>query len=333
LQRNASAGPVGARRTAALAVLRPFVTVADRLGLDAATASVERALGNDPDAQPGGELVLPELELPPEAFEPTPVIPAPSRAPTTEPGSPGPAGGGGEGTGGDDPPPELAGIREPTGTNRLRVAVIGDSLSQGLGPAIERWMNPGVTRVLSLGRQSTGLSRQDYFNWQAAMRQIIEEFRPDLVFILLGSNDAQPQIATNGAAIPVGSVAWVEGYRDQATRLLSEATDAGTHVVWVGIPIVEEHGRWDFYRRVNGIFREVTQDEPLSTYLDAWSLFRARDGGYRAFVRNERGLLQEMRAPDGIHFTPNGYAYLGRMALRAAAEAFGLPQAAVSFRL
>jgi len=40
-----------------------------------------------------------------------------------------------------------------------------------------------------------------------------------------------------------------------------------------------------------------------------------------------------MRAPDGIHFTPNGYAYLGRMALRAAAESFGLAQEAVTFRL
>jgi hypothetical protein len=71
----------------------------------------------------------------------------------------------------------------------------------------------------------------------------------------------------------------------------------------------------------------------LATYLDTWSVFRAKDGGYRAFVRNERGVLQEMRAPDGLHFTPTGYAYLGRVALRAAAQAFGLSPKAVSFRL
>jgi hypothetical protein len=96
---------------------------------------------------------------------------------------------------------------------------------------------------------------------------------------------------------------------------------------------VEERHRWDFYRRVNVIFRQIAQDVPLASYLDTWSLFRAKDGGYRAFVRNERGVLQEMRAPDGIHFTPNGYAYLGRMALRAAAESFSLSQKAVTFRL
>ncbi|HLA92500.1 MAG TPA: DUF459 domain-containing protein [Actinomycetota bacterium] len=337
LERNAAAGPVGARRSTALAVLRPLLAMSERLGLVGATDSVERALGRDPEAQPGGELVLPDFELPPEAYEPTPVFP-PSpgdrRAATSRNGGDDNGGGRSEGEGvREEPEGDPTALREPTSSNELRVAVIGDSLSQGLGPAIERWTDPRVVRVLSLGRQSTGLSRQDYFNWQAGMRQIVEEFRPDLVFILLGSNDAQAQISTDGTAIPTGSIDWVQGYRAQAARLLSEATSAGTRVVWVGIPIVEERSRWDFYRRVNEIYRDTAKADPLGSYLDTWSLFRARDGGYRAFVRNERGVLQEMRAPDGIHFTPNGYAYLGRMALRAAAESFGLAQEAVTFRL
>jgi hypothetical protein len=329
LERNASSGPVGARRTAALAVLRPFLAMSERLGLVAAADSFERALGRDPQAPPGGELELPEIELPPEVFEPTPALappvpfePSPSPTPEAD-----------RATKEADEPEEPAGLREPSSSNRLRVAVIGDSLSQGLGPAIAEWMNPNVTRVLSLGRQSTGLSRQDYFNWQAGMRQIVEGFRPDLVFILLGSNDAQAQIAPDGTTIPVGSVRWVQGYREHAARLLSEATSAGTRVVWVGIPIVEQRSRWDFYRRVNEIYQATADTDPLATYLDTWSLFRARDGGYRAFVRNERDVLQAMRAPDGIHFTPIGYAYLGRMALRAAADAFGLSQRAVRFTL
>jgi lysophospholipase L1-like esterase len=335
LERNAAAGPVGARRTAALAVLRPFLAMSERLGLVTATGSVERALGHDPDAQPGGELVLPDVELPPEAFEPIPGGHEPSGDPSPNPGPGGGESGEDEGheDGGGAEPVTPTGLRQPTSSNKLRVAVIGDSLSQGLGPAIEQWMSPDVVRVLSLGRQSTGLSRQDYFNWQAGMREIVEEFRPDLVFILLGSNDAQPQISPDGTAIPVGNVSWIQGYRDQAAHLLSEATSTGARVVWVGIPIVEQRSRWDFYRRVNEIYRDMADRDPLGTYLDTWSLFRANDGGYRAFVRNERGVLQEMRAPDGIHFTPTGYAYLGRMALRAAAASFGLPQSAVAFRL
>jgi hypothetical protein len=327
LQRSAEAGPVGARRSAALALLRPLVAISDGLLLSGATSSVERALGRDPDGAPGGELILPAFELPPEEIESRATQPPPTGAPdpaaTSEPTT----------HEADAEAPAAAVLRTPTRSNKLRVAVIGDSLSQGLGPAIERWMNPSVVRVLSLGRPSTGLSREDYFNWQAGMRQIVEEFRPDLVFVLLGSNDAQAQISRDGTAIPVGSVRWLEGYRERAANLLGEATRAGTHVVWVGIPIVKERQHWDFYRRVNDIYRDTVSADPLGTYVDTWTPFEGRDGGYAAFVRNDRGDLVEVRTPDGVHFTATGYSFVARMAIRAADQAFGMPEKAVSFRV
>jgi hypothetical protein len=332
LQRSAEAGPVGARRSAALRLLRPLVAISDELLLSRATSSVERALGRDPEGAPGGELILPEFALPPDEFETRPTHTAPTGAPdpaqTPEPTT---HEGGGEAP--QEQPAAATALRTPTRSNKLRVAVIGDSLSQGLGPAIERWMNPSVVRVLPLGRQSTGLSREDYFNWEAGMRQIVQEFRPDLVFVLLGSNDAQAQISRDGTAIPVGSVQWLEGYRERAANLLGEATRAGTHVVWVGIPIVKDRQRWDFYRRVNDIYRDTASADPNGTFVDAWTPFEGRDGGYTAFVRNDRGDLVEVRASDGVHFTQTGYSFLARMAIRAADQAFGMPEKAVSFRV
>ena len=331
LERSAEAGPVGARRSAALALLRPLVAISDGLFLSRATGSIERALGRDPDEAPGGKLALPAFALPPDEFQPKPIHVAPTAGPDPTESSP-PAAQEDEGAGEApvEAPAAATTLRTPTRSNKLRVAVIGDSLSQGLGPAIERSMNPSVVRVLSLGRQSTGLSREDYFNWQAGMRQIIEEFRPDLVFVMLGSNDAQAQISRDGTSIPVGSAQWVEGYRERAANLLREATRAGTHVVWVGIPIVEERQRWDFYRRVNDIYRDTASADPFGTYVDTWTPFEGRDGGYTAFVRNERGDLVEVRASDGVHFTPSGYTFLGRLAIRAADQAFGMPEKTVS---
>ena len=332
LERNAEAGPIGARRSAALALLRPLVAISDALLLSRATSSIERALGRDPEAAPGGELALPAFEIPADVFEPTPDLSGPTERPDATHTSPPPARGHDEEEAVEGHAAENT-VRTPSRSNKLRVAVIGDSLSQGLGPAIERWMDPGVARVLSLGRQSTGLSRNDYFNWQAGMRQIVREFRPDLVFVMLGSNDAQAQISRDGAAIPVGSADWVEGYRERAAELLREATRAGTHVVWVGIPIVKERQRWDFYRRVNDIYRDTANADAFGTYVDTWEPFEAGDGGYTAFARNERGDLVEVRAPDGVHFTPTGYSFIGRMAIRAADDAFGMPENAVSFHV
>jgi hypothetical protein len=338
LERGADAGPVGTRRSAALVLLRPLAALSRLVFLSEATGSVESALGQDPDAPAGGELVLPELDLPRASLQTT-ETPSPTPSPAVEDEPAAPDGRVGEPVPEEDPkpPPEEetdpVEIRAPTRSNRLRVAVIGDSLSQGLGPAIERWFDPDYARVLSLGRQSTGLSRQDYFNWQAGMRQIVEEFRPDLVFVLLGSNDAQAQVTADGAEIPTGSFEWVREYRGRAEQLVREATDAGTRVVWVGIPVVSEPWRRDFYRRVNDYFREAASTSPFATYVDSWEAFDAKDGGYTAFVRNERGELQEMRAPDGIHFTPTGYGYLGRIAIRAASAAFDLPENSVTFRI
>jgi uncharacterized protein len=332
LHRSAEAGPVGTRRSAALALLRPLVAISDGLLLSGATSSVERALGRDPEGAPGGELILPAFELPPDEIESKATHVAPTGAPDPA-GTSQPTTREGEAEAPTEEHAAAAALRTPTPSNKLRVAVIGDSLSQGLGPAIERWMNPSVVRVLSLGRPSTGLSREDYFNWQAGMRQIVEEFRPDLVFVLLGSNDAQAQISRDGGAIPVGSVRWLEGYRERAANLLGEATRAGTHVVWVGIPIVKERQRWDFYRRVNDIYRDTASADPFGTYVDTWTQFEGRDGGYTAFVRNDRGDLVEVRAPDGVHFTQTGYSFLARMAIRSADQAFGMPEKAVSFRV
>jgi uncharacterized protein len=322
LERNAETGPLGARRTIALAVLRPITAVSDAIGVSAVSDRALRALGDDPDAQPGGEIDLPD-DLP----SLPPIGPAPSGATGDDDGHPGKQG---DGDGSVAPLPP---VRKPTPQNKLRVAVVGDSLSQGLGPSVERWFNANVARVLSLGRQSTGLAREDYFNWPRAMREIETAFRPDIVFIMLGTNDNQAQISHDGAAVPVGSTAWVNGYRGRVASFVHEATSAGTRVVWVGVPVVKDRRRWEFYRRIDSIYEDVTADDPLATFVDTWDAFEGRDGGYTAFLRNDHGVVQEMRAGDGVHFTPTGYDFLARLAIEGADDAFDLPQNAVGFHL
>ena len=61
------------------------------------------------------------------------------------------------------------------------------------------------------------------------------------------------------------------------------------------------------------------------------ALFLGRSA-WRTFVRNEHGDLVEVRASDGVHFTPSGYMFLGRLAIRAADQAFGMPDKAVTSR-
>jgi lysophospholipase L1-like esterase len=303
LERTAHTAPPGARRDAALAVLRPVAVISDVLAVGDAAEGAMRALGRDPNGPPGGQLVIPELEPPDVSVQPDPSSEAPAPT-TTQPASP------------TTPPPEggrrrpnppvdgapPSDIRIPTERDRLRVVVVGDSLSQGLAPALGELFDPSNARVLSLGRISTGLARPDYFNWQAALRRIVDEVRPDVVFVLLGTNDDQ-SIVTSEGTVDLGTTDWTYAYRE----------------------------RWDFYRRLNDVYADTAAADPLAAYVDSWRLLETRDGGYAAYLRNERGVLQEMRAGDGFHFTPNGYLYLGRAAIRAAVESFGLGPASLEF--
>src|ERR1700675_4390284 len=58
LKRAAEASPDGTRRSAALALLRPFAAVSDVLQITKLTDAVEQALGRNPDEAPGGEIVV-----------------------------------------------------------------------------------------------------------------------------------------------------------------------------------------------------------------------------------------------------------------------------------
>src|SRR5215207_1384333 len=75
--------------SALLALLRPLVAISDGLFLSGATSSVERALGRDPGEAPGGELILPAFDLPPDETESKAIRSAPAGAPdpseTSEP--------------------------------------------------------------------------------------------------------------------------------------------------------------------------------------------------------------------------------------------------------
>jgi hypothetical protein len=331
LERTAHTAPPGTRRAAALAILRPVAAISDVLAVSNAAERAMRALGDNPDRPPGGELVIPDIETPHVRVQSAPADGPPDLTPA-RPVSPT------DPTRGRRRPntrvevASTADIRIPNERDRLRIVVVGDSLSLGLAPALAELFDPSSARVLSLGRISTGLARADYFNWQSALRRIVDEVRPDLVFVLLGTNDDQP-IVTSAGTVELGSTDWTSTYRERAGAFLHEATSAGTRVVWVGIPVVADRGQWNIYRRLNDVYADTAEGDPLATYVDSWQLLEPRDGGYAAYLRNERGVLQQMRAVDGFHFTTSGYFYLGREAIRAAVEAFGLAPESLEFRI
>ncbi len=294
LKRTAEASPDGTRRTVAIAVLTPFAGISDALQITKLTDGIERALGRDPEAAPGGEIVVPP--------EPIPSVST---------------GGGGE--------VETKGpIRKPTGQNKLRVVVVGDSLASGLGTYLARVMKPSLVRVSGQGRISTGLARPDYFNWPAGMREIADRFRPDLVIVMLGENDNQALRAAGGEIdTDIGTFAWPQAYERRVAAFMRVATSRGSRVVWVGLPVVRDTARRDLVRRQNDLFEQAAQEVKNVSFLDTWKLYSTPDGGYTAYI-HVNGNVVQIREADGIHFNSTGYTLLARAAVALAEQDFKL---------
>lgn len=297
LERSSEAGPLGTRRTVSLWVLRPITAIGEFMRVTTVTDTASRALGRDPNAAPGGtvDLPLPE-DIPTVSASPTPT----------------------------EPVVQDTKIRRPTPTNVLRIAVVGDSLAAGLGVYLEREFRPALVQVLRQGRVSTGLSRLDYFDWMTALQKIETAYRPDLVVVMIGDNDNQSLLTPGDQVIAeIGSFEWPQRYEDRVEEFTRIAVDAGSHVAWVGLPIVQRKERWQVMQRQNEIFERVVDATPNALYVDTWDRFATRDGQYTPFYW-EDGKVELIRTSDGLHFNPRGYELLAEAVGAAVVERFGL---------
>jgi hypothetical protein len=299
--RAAEASPEGLRRTVSLWTLRPAAWLSETTGLSAASGALEEALGHDPNEPPGGELDIDaELEaagLPRLPADQPP--PEPSNRDRRDTGEPQQRAAGNE-------RPRNDPLRKPSTRYRLRIAVIGDSLANGVGDAVERATRSSLVHVLNLGRNATGLARADYFDWVDGMRKVSRRYTPDVVVVMLGSNDKQSVVFPGGRAVVSGDPDWGGSYRDRIDGFLA-AAGSKTHVVWVGLPPVKDAGKSRIFRSFNDLYADSVENRRNSEYVGLWKAFSDTDGKYRPFGPGPHGDKVLLRAVDGAHFTIPGY--------------------------
>ena len=299
LQRSAEASDVGTRRSISLALLAPIVWITDHVGITAATDAAARLAGRDPNSAVGN------------------IDAGTDPLPTLQPGSPEP-------TKTQGPPDHDTEMREPTPDRKLRVAIVGDSLAQGIGYAADSVFKPFWVEVFKQGRISTGLARPDFFNWPDQMQTIVERADPDLVLIMLGENDNQGLLYPDGSLEQdIGTWEWASHYQERVERFAEIAASGGAHVIWIGLPNEPDKGRWDFIQKQDFIFQTAADELPNVSYFDTWDTFAASDGGYSAYYR-DGNKVREVRSPDGVHFNTDGYRLVVEKVALFASKEFDL---------
>jgi hypothetical protein len=116
-----------------------------------------------------------------------------------------------------------------------KILILGDSHAYGLENSIESAMKLNNQWEITLkGVSSSGLARDDFFNWIDWSDQLNEQY--DYVFILLGTNDGQNM--SGKSSLIFGSKEWELLYSARIEQLLMKLKQ-NKKIFWVTIPPVE----------------------------------------------------------------------------------------------
>jgi len=200
----------------------------------------------------------------------------------------------------------LPDITHPTASNKLRVLIVGDSLGIDMGGPLENDLeNTGVVSATLDGRESTGLTRPDYFNWPVELQSDIRTTDPQIVVIMMGAND--PQDFPGPPDVPYTSPQWNVMYAARVAAFMRLAQSQGATVIWVGMPPMQNPALSAKMSDIDAVDQQqAAQRQPPVDFISSWTLLGTAQGGYTPFITNGSGQVVNVRTPDGIHLTPAG---------------------------
>lgn len=195
---------------------------------------------------------------------------------------------------------------DPNAPPPFHVAVIGDSLGQMLADGLEEaYADRPDIRILHKAKDSTGLVREDFFDWPKAARDLLASGEKiDMAVILIGSNDRQAihEGAENFEAL---SPRWRERYEQRVETLRAAFREKKIPLVWVGLPVTKnEHFSADM-AKLNDIYRQAAERDG-APFVDIWEAFADERNQYQAFGPDVNGRIVKLRSADGVHFTAVG---------------------------
>ena len=298
LEHNAEVSPLGTRRTVALTILRPLAAISRFTQVSRIESAANGALGRTTTGSGGHTFVVfgPTVK-PTKSTKHPPIHPSVTTLPP-------------------DP------LEHPTASDPLRALLIGDSLGLDLGgPLQNRLASTGVVAATLDGKESTGLTRPDYFDWPAELNRALTQVNPQVVVIMMGAND--PQSFLGPPAIGYGTAQWDTEYRHRAVKFMKEATSQGAKLIWVSLPPMRDPALDAKVAKVNALQKEAAAKVPGVIYVSSTPSL-SPGGGYTAFItRNGQNI--SVREPDGIHVSAQGGAVLSDEVVHAMRHDLGIP--------
>ncbi|WBK00733.1 DUF459 domain-containing protein [Methylocystis parvus] len=186
------------------------------------------------------------------------------------------------------------------------VAVMGDTLGILLANGLEEtFADKPEIGVLRKSKESSGLVRDDFYDWQKAAREIANgQQKVDVAVVMIGSNDRQA-LRQGGESSEPFSPRWREIYVARIDAFLATFHEKKIPVIWVGLPVMKNENFSADMGKLDEIFRERVEKSG-GVYVDLWDALADEKGQFSAFGPDVNGQIVKLRTADGVHLTDAG---------------------------
>ncbi|MBB3312771.1 hypothetical protein FHT78_004554 [Rhizobium sp. BK196] len=189
--------------------------------------------------------------------------------------------------------------------NAQKILVVGDFLAGGLGDGLAAAFetSPGVV-VEARSNVSSGLVRDDYYNWPGELPKMINELKPAMVVVMIGTNDRQ-QMVTDAGKEKFRTDGWFTEYQRRVLAFGKEVTSRKIPLLWVGLPAFESDSMTADAVQMNQLYRN--QVESIGgEFVDIWDGFVDENGKFIVTGSDVNGQQVRLRTADGINLTQAG---------------------------
>jgi hypothetical protein len=198
--------------------------------------------------------------------------------------------------------------RVPTAADPARVLLVGDSEAGGLSPFLGNALKPfGLTTLDTDYKVSTGLVRNDYYDWPAHLQETLPGKNPEIVIALFGGNDGQPFIDMPNN--PVSSPEWQAEYGKRVGAMMDFLGGEGRSLIWVGVPNAASENLTAALSVQNEVVKQQVALRPSVIFVDSWKVFIGLDGkSFASQVLDPRdGQFKAVRSTkDNFHLNNTG---------------------------
>jgi hypothetical protein len=196
--------------------------------------------------------------------------------------------------------------------DRLTIAVIGDSLGDGLWQGLYLQLRHNKRFLLFRGaRRSVGFTTSDM------TEQIDAAFAAgpvDALVIMIGANDNRKSFFARGRSVALfATEKWTELYRGRIEAFMDHAAARKVPFLWVMLPVMRTEVQNRAARLVNGVVAEAAGRRPHVALVPTSSFTADDKGAYMAYFNDLRGRRRLMRHSDGLHFSDPGYEVLAHV--------------------